>query len=77
MTKKLSKPVIIVNFKAYAEVEGEGALRLARACEAMAEESGVAIGVCPPAVELSAVARGVSVPVLSQNVDPYAPGSAT
>ncbi|MBR5999205.1 MAG: triose-phosphate isomerase, partial [Candidatus Methanomethylophilaceae archaeon] len=62
---------------AYAEVEGLKATELARICEAVAESSGVSIGVCPPVAELGAVARSVSIPVLSQNVDPYKPGSAT
>ena len=73
----LRTPVIIVNFKAYREVDGNGALELARICESVAKESGVSIAVCPPVVELGTVARSVSIPVLSQNVDAYAPGSAT
>jgi len=77
LTKKISKPVIIVNFKAYSEVERDGALALAKACEAVSEETGVTISICPPTVDLSHVARSVSIPVLSQNVDPRAAGSAT
>jgi len=77
LSKKISKPVIIVNFKAYAEVEKNGALTLAKACEAVSEEMGIIISVCPPTVELGNIARSVSVPVLSQNVDPHAAGSAT
>ena len=70
-------PAVVVNFKAYREVDGSGALELARICETVAEESGVCIAVCPPMVELSFVACGVGIPVLSQNVDPYIQGSAT
>ena len=77
MTKKISKPAIIVNFKAYREVENLGAFELAKACQKVYEESGKVIAVCPPVVELGHVARSVDIPVLSQNVDPYAPGSAT
>ena len=69
--------MIIVNFKAYTEVEKDGALLLAKACEAVSEETGVTISVCPPTVDLSHVARSVSIPVLSQNVDPRTAGSAT
>lgn len=68
---------MVINFKAYAEVDGSKALELAKICESVAEESGISIAVCPPVAELGAVARGVSIPVLSQNVDPYKPGSAT
>jgi triosephosphate isomerase len=77
LTKKISKPVIIVNFKAYGEVERDGAVTLAKICESVSEEAGVTISICPPAVELGCIARSVSIPVLSQNVDPHAAGSAT
>lgn len=77
MMKRISKPAIVVNFKAYGEVEKEGAMELARACESVSEETGIAISICPPTVDLSYIARTVSIPVLSQNVDPRAPGSAT
>ncbi len=73
----LKTPAVVINFKAYAEVEGLKAVELAKICESVAESSGVSIGVCPPVAELGAVARSVSIPVLSQNVDPYKPGSAT
>ena len=78
MSKKLfRRPVIIVNFKAYREVDGPGALELAKICEKVSEEVGLSIGICPPSVDLGYVARNVSIPVFSQNVDPRAPGSAT
>ena len=73
----LRTPAVIINFKAYAEVEGLRAVELAKICESVAESSGVSIGVCPPVAELGAVARSVDIPVLSQNVDPFGPGSAT
>jgi triosephosphate isomerase len=66
-----------VNFKAYPEVEGEGALSLARACADVAESSGVSIIACPPTVELSRVASSVKIPVMAQHVDLRSPGSAT
>ncbi len=69
--------VVIVNFKAYAEVDGQKAVDLAKACEEVATETGAAIMVCPPMVELAAVSASVKIPVLSQNVDAKKPGSAT
>ena len=66
-----------MNFKAYGEVEREGAIELAIACESVSEETGTMISICPPTVDLGHIARSVSVPVLSQNVDPHAQGSAT
>ena len=74
---ELRIPTVVVNFKAYAEVEGLKAVELAKICESVAENSGVSIAVCPPVAELGSVARSVGIPVLSQNVDPYKPGSAT
>lgn len=73
----ISKPAVVVNFKAYREVDGVKALELARICESVAEETGAKISVCPPVVELGYVARNVSIPVLGQTADPRAPGSAT
>ncbi len=77
MSSDLGSKVVIVNFKAYAEVDGENAANLARACQEVAAETGARIVACPPVVETSAVAKAVSIPVLAQNVDPRKPGSAT
>ncbi len=69
--------VVIINFKAYAEVDGRKTVDLAEICEEVATETGAKIMVCPPMVELAAVSASVKIPVLSQNVDPRKPGSAT
>ena len=74
---ELKTPVVVINFKAYAEVDGVKAVELAKVCEEVAKETGVSIAVCPPVAELGAVARAVDIPVLSQNIDPRKPGSAT
>lgn len=74
---ELRTPVIIVNFKVYSEVEGSGAVRLAKDCESVALVKKASIVVCPPMVELSKVASSVTVPVLSQHVDAKSPGSIT
>ncbi|MDR0523741.1 MAG: triose-phosphate isomerase [Candidatus Methanoplasma sp.] len=72
----MTRPLIVVNFKAYAESEGAGAMRLAEACRSVSEESGVAIAAAPPMVELGRVA-GCGIPVFAQSVDPIPPGAAT
>lgn len=74
---ELRLPAIIVNFKTYREVEGAGALELARICDDVARESGASIAVCPPTVELGEVARQVDVPVLAQHIDDRELGSST
>ena len=68
---------IIVNFKAYPQVQGDGAVSLAQICEAVALETGAPIAVAPPMVSLAAVAAAVDIPVYSQSIDPKTPGSAT
>lgn len=70
-------PVIVVNFKAYREVEGPRATHIATICEEVMEESGISIALCPPLVELSAVCSAVINPVFSQHVDPLGPGPYT
>jgi len=74
---EIRTPVIIVNFKVYSEVEGPGAVRLAKECESVALVKKANIVVCPPMVELSKVASAVTVPVFSQHVDNKSPGSIT
>lgn len=76
-SRPISKPAIIVNFKAYREADGERSLEIARMCESVSEETGIKIAICPPMVELGLIAREVKIPVLSQNIDPHAPGSST
>ncbi len=62
-------PAIILNFKTYTQVDGDGALDLARICQEVAESTGKSIIACPPMVELSRISREVSIPVFAQNVD--------
>ena len=50
MSDRLKTPAIVVNFKAYREVDGDGALKLAKICEQVHQENGVTIAVCPPMV---------------------------
>ena len=74
---ELSRPLIVVNFKVYREVEGVRALDIARMCEDVSRSSGIMIAVCPPLTELGYVARNVGIPVFAQNADPRAPGAST
>jgi triosephosphate isomerase len=77
MSTKISTPAIIVNFKTYREVEGYRSLSMARICQEVSRSMNVCISVCPPIVELSLVASSVSIPVLSQHVDPIDAGAQT
>lgn len=70
-------PVVIINFKAYTEVQGDRAVALAEACQEVSDDTGANIAVCPPTTELASVSRAVTVPVLAQHVDARRPGAAT
>ncbi len=70
-------PLIALNLKVYRESLGEGALRLSKIAERVADEYGVGVLVAPPIISLSRVAETVEIPVFSQHVDPYSPGGHT
>lgn len=77
MPKKLSTPLIIVNFKTYLEATGKKAVELAKKAEKVSLETGVSIGVAPQFTDIAAVASATDTPVFAQHVDPIAPGSYT
>jgi len=72
----LKRPLII-NFKNYDEVSGDGAVKLARAAQAVAKKLKVEIAVAPPQPALALVAKSVKVPVICQHVDNEKVGSST
>ncbi len=59
---------LVVNFKNYPEVRGEGSIRLAHAVKKVSDESGVEGIVCPPVPMISLVAAKVEIRVYSQTV---------
>ncbi len=69
--------MIVTNFKTYESATGEKALELAKIHEAVAKETGADIQVSVQAVDLASIANNVSIPVLSQHIDPVGFGSAT
>ncbi len=72
-------PRIFLNAKVYPQVQGEGVVALAEACDTAGEEAGVEIALAPPMVELAAVA-GMEldhVQVYAQHCDALVPGSGT
>ncbi|MCX8170980.1 MAG: triose-phosphate isomerase [Candidatus Bathyarchaeota archaeon] len=73
----IKTPIIIVNFKTYAEATGEKAVKLAEMAEKASVETGVCIGVSPQFVDIYKIARRVSIPVFSQHIDPIEYGSFT
>ena len=71
------KRPLIINFKNYTEVSGDGAVKLAKAAQVIAKKLKVEIVVAPPQPALAAVAKKVRVPVISQHVDDEKVGSST
>ena len=74
---KVRTPIILVNFKTYAEATGRNALNLAKTADKINQETGVAVGVAPQYVDIAPIAQAVSIPVFAQHIDPVTHGSFT
>jgi triosephosphate isomerase len=72
----LKRPLII-NFKNYDEVSGDGAVKLAKAAQAVAKKLKVEIVVAPPQPALAMVAKSVRLPLVCQHVDNEKLGPST
>jgi triosephosphate isomerase len=77
MMKMNGKPLVILNFKTYLESTGLNALKLAKASEEVADETGVAIAVATQAADLWNISREVNIPVFAQHVDAIDAGGHT
>jgi triosephosphate isomerase len=77
MTGKIQVPIVIINFKTYAEATGKRALELAQKAERVNHETGISVGVAPQVADLKAVVESVDIPVFAQHVDPIKPGGYT
>ncbi|BDC35720.1 MAG: triose-phosphate isomerase [Candidatus Methanoliparum thermophilum] len=73
----LKPPFIILNMKSYQESSGENGLNLAKICEDLAKENDVSIMICPQQVDLTYICKNVTIPCLSQHVDPIESGGYT
>ncbi|HZY70065.1 MAG TPA: triose-phosphate isomerase [Thermoplasmata archaeon] len=69
--------MFLLNLKAYPGCVGDGAVRLSHLLEELARSSGVAAAVAPSIPDVGRVAHSVTIPVLAQHVDPFAPGART
>jgi triosephosphate isomerase len=74
---ELKLPIIIVNYKTYSEATGKKAVKLSKSAEKVSKETGVNISVAPQFTDIKAIADAVSIPVISQHIDPIMPGSHT
>ena len=73
----VKKPLIVVNFKTYAESTGEKAIRIAKYCEEVSQDHGVGIVVVPQIPDIFRVASSVKIPVFAQHIDGAGAGSFT
>ena len=73
----LKLPLIVLNLKAYSESIGKKGLALAKACQEVAEETGVTIAIAPQQFDLAWISREVNIPCFAQHVDEINPGSFT
>jgi triosephosphate isomerase len=74
---KTKVPIVIINFKTYAEATGKRAVELAKKAEKVNRETGVSVGVAPQFADLASVAEAVEIPVFAQHIDPIRPGGYT
>ena len=64
-----SKPLFVINFKAYENSCGAAASQLAKQIEEVAKIKGVSVIICVPATEISRISGTVKIPVYAQHVD--------
>jgi triosephosphate isomerase len=76
-SKKLNPPMVVVNFKTYAESTGQKAVELAKSAERVYEETKVSMGVAPQLADIATITKAVKIPVFAQHVDPIKPGGFT
>jgi len=77
MAGRIRVPIVIVNFKTYAEATGKRAVELAKKAERVNHETGVSLSVAPQVADLAAVVEAVDIPVFAQHIDPIKPGGYT
>ena len=77
MLVEIRTPIVIVNFKTYAEGTGKKALELAKAAEDVSRETGICFAAAPQFVDIPTIVHQVDIPVFAQHIDPIKPGSHT
>ena len=66
-------PLILINYKTYAQGIGEKGLKLAK----IMEDTSPAYAVSPQPMDIRLIAKNTKVPVYAQHIDPILPGSHT
>ncbi len=70
-------PVIIINYKNYAQSYGKNGIELTQAVERVADETGASIVIAPPGTEIFRLSQTTKLPIYAQHIDPIGFGSHT
>jgi len=70
-------PLILINFKCYAEATGKNALKLAKVCERVSKKYKINISVAPQFVDIYRIRTKVKIPIFTQHIDPIKTGAFT
>ncbi|MGL6297771.1 MAG: triose-phosphate isomerase [Methanobacteriaceae archaeon] len=74
---KYKTPIVILNFKTYVESTGKNALKLAKALENVAKETGIEMAAAPQTADIYQLANSVDIPILAQHIDAVDAGGHT
>lgn len=77
MTVNKGTPIVILNYKTYLESTGANALKLAKSCQNIADETGVNMMVAPQHGDIYRISQEVDIPILAQHIDPIDAGGHT
>jgi len=70
-------PLILINFKSYAESTGKNGLKLSKICQDFSKKYKINIAVAPTFADLYPIAKKVNIEVFSQHIDPVDAGQFT
>lgn len=76
MTKDKT-PIIILNYKTYAESTGKNAISLSQHVQEASDETGIHMAIAPQTVDLYPIMDAVDIPVYAQHMDAITPGGHT
>ncbi len=66
---KIRLPLILINFKTYKSATGGNAVKLAKICENVANDTKSSIAIAVQAADIYRVSQAVSIPVFAQHID--------
>jgi len=70
-------PIILINFKSYAEGTGDNALKLAEICQSLSEKHDANIVIAPQDVDIFRISSQTRIPIYAQSIEPIEPGAHT